>query len=233
MTTHGHSVTQTSKSTDKHSILETLKRLLKRRKSVASVEGYQQERSEEEPWPNSDDSEDADGHESGSSEVKSKPPNSIKRHRTRTPQYGDGGVPRDLEQDTLSSDSSDSLPEDKSWTRPTQETGPATCNSVGDHLFHLSCMFLAHLVYVSSAMYIKMMLHTSMYLLSFPLNFFLSPPNRGWSTMFQSHLRSLKINQILASPFMNHLDGRRWPLVCKCLQSHCMIQPQARSVCVK
>ena len=159
MTTHGHSVTQTSKSTDKHSILETLKRLLKRRKSVASVEGYQQERSEEEPWPNSDDSEDADGHESGSSEVKSKPPN---RHRTRTPQYGDGGVPRDLEQDTLSSDSSDSLPEDKSWTRPTQETGPATCNSVGDHLFHLSCMFLAHLVYVSSAMYIKMMLHTSM-----------------------------------------------------------------------
>ncbi len=82
-----------------------------------------------EEWPNSDDSEskrDADGHESGSSEVKSKPPN---RHRTRTPQSGDGGVPRDLEQDTQSSDS-DSVSEDKSWTRPTQETDPCTKKSV-------------------------------------------------------------------------------------------------------
>ena len=75
----------------------------------------------------SESKRDADGHESGSSEVKSKPPN---RHRTRTPQYGDGGVPRDLEQDTLSSDSSDSLPEDKSWSNPTQETHPATYKSV-------------------------------------------------------------------------------------------------------
>ncbi len=159
--------TRTLRDTDKQVHRQTLhfgntqaasqkkkKRRRHRRLSARSEE-------EAEPLPNSDDSgskRDADGHESGSSEVKSKPPNRIKRHRTRTPQYG---VPRYLEQDTQSSDS-DSVSEDKSWTTPTQETDPTTYNSVGDHLFHLSCIFLAHLVYVSSAMYIKMMLHTSM-----------------------------------------------------------------------
>ena len=90
---------------------------------------------EEESWPNSDDSEskrDADGHESTGSEVKFKRPNDTKRHRTRAPQCGDGsGALRDPEQSTNSS--SDSVSEDKSWTRPTQESDPFTSKSVSEN----------------------------------------------------------------------------------------------------
>ncbi len=85
--------------------------------------------------PNSDDSEskrDADGHESTGSEVKFKRPNDTKRHRRRAPQSGDGGgALRDPEQSTQSCDS-DSVSENKPWTRPTQETDPATFKSVSD-----------------------------------------------------------------------------------------------------
>ncbi len=90
---------------------------------------------EEEPWPNSDDSEskrDANGHESTGSEVKSKRPNNTELHRTRAPQSGDGGgALRYLEQSIQSCDS-DSVSEDKSWTRPSQETDPAISKSVSD-----------------------------------------------------------------------------------------------------
>ncbi|XP_064389822.1 uncharacterized protein DDB_G0284459-like isoform X3 [Halichondria panicea] len=92
--------------------------------------------SEEEPLPNSDDSEskrDADGHESTGSEVKFKRPNDNRRHRTRAPQSGDGGgALRDPEQSTNSSN--DSVSEDKSWTRPTQESDPFTSKS--DMVYH-------------------------------------------------------------------------------------------------
>ncbi len=140
------------------------KRRRRRRRKLTATKG------EEEPWPNSDDSEskrDADGHESGSSEVKSKPLNRIKRHRTRTPQYS---VPRDLEQDTLSSDS-DSVSEDKSWTTPTQETDPATNKSVSV-VENYNCVYTYRLKFPSSLVSFRMRLY--IHLCSFsPIQFFL------------------------------------------------------------
>ncbi|XP_064389828.1 proteoglycan 4-like isoform X2 [Halichondria panicea] len=125
-----HDVTCTSYDTDEQLVhQQTLdlasrkKKPLQRRRRGTATKG-------EESWPNSDDSESkrdaTDCYESTRSRVKSKRPNSIKRHRTRAPQSGDGGgAPRDPEQSTQSCDS-DSVSEDKSWTRPTQETDPAT-----------------------------------------------------------------------------------------------------------
>ncbi len=78
-------------------------------------------------------------------------------------------------------------------------------------MLHVQCFLL----YVSSPFYVY---------------FLLLPPNRIWSTIVQGHLQPVKVNRIVTSPLINHLNRRRWPLVCKCLQSHCMIQPQARSV---
>ncbi len=101
---------------------------------------------EEEPWPNSSDSESKrnghgheSSHESTGSEVKSKPPNSIKIQHTRAPKSGDGrGVQRDPEQATQSCDSN-SVPEDKCWSNPTQETDPATFKSVSGKLQFAIC----------------------------------------------------------------------------------------------